>query len=355
VTRAPELPYIDRRRSPLWTVTREPLLHQFVGYLQDARRRIDLAEPGDVQRIELSRSRLGEIQHAFRRMLRRGEGRLHRLSQLLSDSLYVGGHDLLSVVVGEIEGSGDRFTLSQDISPRRLYELTDLELGDRLLRRVRLDGRACRLIANRVEYLPKAENAHGVHKIVSRIKAEEELWNKVIDELFDLDALVRRDKQLRHLSRYVKDVFGIKVIVSSEGAVRPLHATLTELSWTRAQLRAHDVEPSADTVGLTIIETKDYFAPGRRKGSGWAALKSAVTWGGGLFELQVQPLVNYYAERERLTRESHAAFKQRREDLRREVERRVPLMGFYRRLLRWVFDPVGDAPQLRGVEVVITD
>jgi hypothetical protein len=108
-------------------------------------------------------------------------------------------------------------------------------------------------------------------------------------------------------------------------------------------------------VRLAVLETKDYLDPDTRKRSGWAALKSSVGWGGGLFEIQVQPLVNYYAERERLTRESHAAFKERREGLRRRVEQAVPLMGFYRRLLRWLFDPTGDAPGLLGVEVVITE
>ena len=34
--------------------------------------------------------------------------------------------------------------------------------------------------------------------MVSRIKAEEQIWNKVVDTIFDLDRLVQLDKQLRH-------------------------------------------------------------------------------------------------------------------------------------------------------------
>ena len=46
------------------------------------------------------------------------------------------------------------------------------------------------LIANYVEYLPLQLSAVGVHKLITRIKAEEEIWNKVVDEIFDIDALV---------------------------------------------------------------------------------------------------------------------------------------------------------------------
>ena len=59
-------------------------------------------------------------------------------------------------------------------------------------------------------------NEWGVFKCISRIKAEEEIWNKVVpvlvelkftwnlevvDEIFEIDNIVKREKQLRHLSR----------------------------------------------------------------------------------------------------------------------------------------------------------
>jgi hypothetical protein len=344
------VPPINLTESPLWQVTREPLIHQFVGYLSDARRRID-GPPGP-HRLEFSRSRIAEVDHAYRRMVRQGEERLHRLGQLMCDSLFESGRDLDSVVVGEVSATGRRFTLTQPLSEADLYGLTDLELGDRVLRRVRVDGRECRLIANRVEYLPHMENSWGVHKLVCRVKAEEELWNKVIDELFDLDSLVRRDKELRHLSRYVKDVFGLKFVVSSEQQVHTLQEHITGLGWSRDELSEHQIPPSDDTVRLHFLETKDYLS--RSKASGWAAMKSVVGWWDGLFEIQVQPLVNYYRERERLTRESHQAHKQRRDLLRRQVGERVPLLTFTRLLLRWLFTGAqGEPPSHPGVEVVV--
>lgn len=341
---------VRRVESPLWQVTREPLIHQFVGYLSDCKRRIE-ASPGPHQ-VEFSRSRVAEVDHAYRRMVRQGEERLHRLGQLMCDSLFDGGSDLVSVVVGEVASTSRRFTLTQPLTEAELYGLTDLELGDRLLRRVRFDEGACRLIANRVEYLPHRQNPWGVHKLVSRVKAEEELWNKVIDELFDIDSLVQRDKELRHLSRYVKDVFGLKFVVGGDGEVRALQDYLAGLGWSRAALSGRGIPAGDETVTLHFVETKDYLS--QSKDSGWAAMKSVVSWWDGLFEIQVQPLVNYYRERERLTRESHQAHKQRRDAIRRQVGERVPLLTFTRTLLRWLFTGAeGPPPAHPGVEVVL--
>ncbi len=344
------MPPVHRSESPLWQVTREPLIHQLLGYLTDARRRIDEG-PGP-HRLEFSRSRIAEVEHAYRRMVRQGEERLHRLGQLMCDSLFEAGRDLDSVVVGEVVATGRRFTLTQPLSEADLFGLTDLELGDRVLRRVAIDGGACRLIANRVEYLPHRENPFGVHKLVCRVKAEEELWNKVIDELFDLDSIVQRDKELRHLSRYVKDVFGLKFVVSNEQQVLALQRHLTDLRWSRDALSEREIPASDDTVRLHFLETKDYLS--RSKSSGWTAVKSVVRWWDGLFEIQVQPLVNYYRERERLTRESHQAHKQRRDLLREQVGERLPLLTFTRQLLQWLFTGAqGAPPEHPGVQIVV--
>ncbi len=344
-------PYIDPRTSPLWQVTREPLIHQFVGYLTDVRQKIS-ADPTSEHVLTFARPRIAEVHHAFRTMVRRGEERLHKLSRLLADTLYEGPHDLMSEVVGELDG--ERFTLGQPVTPAQLHGLTDLELGARLLNRVRLDGRATKLVANRVEYLPTDENPHGVHKILSRIKAEEEVWNKVVDEIFDVDALVKRDKQLRHLSRFVKDVFGVKIVVGAATEVRPVHRFLEELSWTRAELGNHHIPPSDSTVALQFVETKDYMSAAARKKSGWVAVKSVVSWWDRMFEIQVQPLRSYYREKERLTRESHSAWGDQREALRQELSERVPLLGFYRELLVWLFrQPDGPAPTFEGVRVEV--
>ena len=104
------------------------------------------------------------------------------------------------------------------------------------------------------------------------------------------------------------------------------------------------------------MESKDYLQRPSRKQSGWTALKSVVHWAGKTFEIQVQPLSNFLHERERLTRESHASFKSTRERVRDEVAQRLPLFGFYRALLEWLFvDPSSEPPRQEGVDVVLVD
>ena len=95
---------------------------------------------------------------------------------------------------------------------------------------------------------------------------------------------------------------------------------------------------------------------GRRWGkrTGWAALKSVVSWWDCLFEIQIQTLGSYHRERERLTRESHTSFKANREGLRNQIAQEIPLFGFYRDLLRWLFRrPDEPAPSFPGVEIVV--
>lgn len=121
-------------------------------------------------------------------------------------------------------------------------------------------------------------------------------------------------------------------------------------------LTARGLDVDDDHRRLRFIEVKDYLENDSRKRSGWSALKSVVHWSGRTFEIQIQPLSNFLHERERLTRESHASFKSTRERVRDEVAARMPLFGFYRALLRWLFvDPSSDPPIHDGVEVVLTD
>lgn len=340
--------------SPLWMVTEEPVLHRFVDYLASSRSRLQ-AEPGGPHRLSFSRAALAEVRQAFDRMIRLGERRLHRLSSLLCEHYLRGRYELESVVVAEVEQTRERLVLSQVISAADLDLFTDLDLGNRQVSKLGWwDGqefRRARLVANFLEYQPFATRPHGIVKVTSRIKAEEEIWNKVVDELFDLDGLVKRDKKLRKLSKYVKDVFGIKVVADTRKRVEALQRQLVELEFGDALLAEVGIEPAPETKRLQIIEVKDYLGAAEQKKSGWSAVKSVVRWRGQIFEIQVQALGNYLRERERLTRESHAGFKARREALRDEVAEAVPLFGFYRDLLQWLFGSREQAPRLHGVEI----
>jgi len=212
------------------------------------------------------------------------------------------------------------------------------------------------LISNVVEYEANAPGRFAASRMLTRIKAEEEIWNKVADEIFELDQLVLRDKQLRHLGRYVKDVFGVKIVVGTAEDAGRLQGALEALVFEDHRLEARKIPLDDEHRALRFLEVKNYLEQDSRKRSGWSAMKSVVAWGGRTFEVQVQPLSNFLHERERLTRESHASFKSTRERVRDEIAARTPLFGFYRTLLRWLFvDPSGEPPLHEGVEVVLTD
>ena len=344
--------------SPLWLVTNEPQVNELVSYLDAMRRRIE-ASPSERHVFEFSRAQLADVRIAFARMIRHGEEKLHRLCELLCATFLESDYTLQSVVVGEIETTRERFTLVKSLSAPELYSQTDLDLGTRQLRRLRYHDGAmwspATLVANVVEYQPAGMTKWGIHKVISRIKAEEQIWNKVVDSIFGLDRLVRADKQLRHLGGFVKDVFGVKIVVVDADAVRALHKALRTARWNAAILEKHGVPSMRDTSRLQFIEVKNYMARRGRKQTGWEAIKSVFRWWDSTIEVQVQPLWNYHQEREHLTRESHSGFKARREAVRNQIADTIPLFGFYRDLLRWLFlSPAEPAPTFEAVEIAIT-
>lgn len=343
--------------SPLWMVSRAPGLNALVAALQQHRRALDDGRGGE--RLTFSRAEVARARAEFGEMIRHGERDLHRLASLLAER-FLGTVQRRSVVIGEIERTRERFTLTVDVTEAEVIGSTDIDLGNRVLARLAIaDQRGwlrAQLISNVVEYEADAPNDFSVYRLLTRIKAEEELWNKVADEIFELDRLVLKDKQLRHLGRYVKDVFGVKVVVGTSADAERLQRTLEGLRFDDAQLAARQLPLDDAHRGLRFLEVKNYLEQASRKRSGWSAMKSVVSWAGRTFEVQVQPLSNFLHERERLTRESHASFKSTRERVRDEVAARLPLFGFYRALLRWLFvDPSAEPPIHEGVEVALTD
>jgi hypothetical protein len=342
--------------SPLSMLTTDPLLTQFVLDLQ--RLRHDLLREPDIDRtLRFSRAGIAAVRAQFAAMIRHGEADLHRLAQLLCAS-FLGAFQVESVVIGAVATTDERFTLTQTIAASDVYSTTDLDLGTRQLQKLRMfDGKhwsAANLVANMVEYQPTEPNAFGIYRITTRIKAEEAIWNKVVDELFDLDRLVQQDKALRHLSRYVKDVFGIKIVVGEIADVHRMQMAIRDQCWTDRDLAAQRIEAADKTRRLQWLEVKEYLESGHAKVSGWEAIKSVVRWNGKTFELQIQPLRSFLGERERLTRESHVSFKAQRERVRQQVAEHVPLFRFYGELLRWLFlDPQSPPPEYPHVRLVL--
>lgn len=351
------MPATEATDSPLWMVSRAPGLNALVVALQQHRRALDAGNGGE--RLVFSRAEVARARAEFSDMIRRGERDLHLLASLLAER-FLGTVQRRSVVIGEIERTRERFTLTVDVSEQEVIGSTDIDLGNRVLARLAIaDQRGwlrASLISNVVEYEADAPNAHSVYRLLTRIKAEEEIWNKVADEIFELDRLVLKDKQLRHLGRYVKDVFGVKVVVGTPEDAERLQRELETLRFADAQLEARQLPVDELHRRLEFHEVKNYLEQESRKRSGWSAMKSVVAWGGRTFEVQVQPLSNFLHERERLTRESHASFKSTRERVRDEIAARMPLFGFYRALLRWLFvDPTEAPPIHEGVEVSLTE
>ncbi|NUQ82330.1 MAG: hypothetical protein HUU10_12030 [Bacteroidetes bacterium] len=328
--------------SPLVMVLSEPRLHQFIDDL--ARRKEELeSRPGKQQTLTFSRSYLEQVRQAFRTQILKGENNLHQLAHLLSSCFFYNEFELHSNVIGVLPGGERPFMIRERILRQDLLSLTDLDLGNQMIGNFRYqhqgEWKSLVLSANFVEYIPSGKTLFNINRITSRVKAEEEIWNKVTDELFHIDQLIRRDKQLRQYSKYVKDVFGVKVVCESDRDCKVVQEVLeqdglTQISWlSRVRHQGRKVSP------VKFIETKDYLfcPPEAMKKTGWKAIKSVVKWNDHLFEIQFQPLSNYYLELDHMAEPSHRSFKLNRDQMREELSRHLPFYGFFRDLLRMVF------------------
>jgi hypothetical protein len=345
--------------STLWLVTQEPVLNEFVCYLKDKKDRF-LREGLGGQELVVSRSQLEDVRRAYHRMICKGEEKLHRLAGLLCDNLLAADVQMKSVVIAQLPGTQQRLKLIQDIQKSEVYGRTDLDLGNWLLEKLRYAGplgwERPKLIANFVEYQPLCRNPFGINKMISRIKAEEQIWSKVVDEIFELDKLVNQDKKLRELSYFIKDIFGIKIVVDDIECIHAVLNALEAVSWGSETLALHGVAHEPATQRLQRIEVKNHVGETQQKQSGWQAIKAVYSWWNKTFEIQVQTLDVYLREQELLTSESHAAFKEKRERVRQEVADRLPLFGFYLQLLRWLFiSPDATPPELEGIRILMRD
>jgi hypothetical protein len=306
----------------------DPVLHRFISYLAEKKAEQE-RNPDSQVNIELPRSLINDVRGAFRQNILQGERNLHSLAHILASTLFESEFELHSNVIGVLPGDEERpFLIRERITGDTLFSVLDIDLGNQMLDNFRYhlfdEWVPLNLSANFVEYIPQRDPGTGVNRLTSRVKAEEEIWNKVTDEIFQVDQLVTRDKHLAQYSKYVKDIFGIKVICDGEQTCLKIHE----------ELKALELEEK-----LEFIETKNYLTcpPSEMKKTGWKAIKSVVRWRGQLFEIQVQPLSNYYLELDHMAGPSHQSFKLHRDDLRDEISRAIPLYGFYRDLLTMLF------------------
>jgi hypothetical protein len=356
--------------SPLYMVMHDPVLHQFISYLAE-RKAEQEKNPGLHVRIELSRAFMNRVRDSFKQNIIDGERHLHVMSHALGTSLFDGGYELHSNVIGVLPGGEKRpFLIRERITRETLFSHTDLDLGNQMLAKFRYraagEWAPLELSANFVEYIPIGRSTSGVNRITSRVKAEEELWNKVADEMFGLDQIVERDKHLRQYSKYIKDIFGLKIVCEDDEACLRVHRRLERLRAGECDMTipggpgfggAGELPADPDAAVLEFVETKDYLTcePSQMKKTGWKALKSVVRWQNQLLEIQVQPLANYYLELDHMSGPSHRSFKLLRDTVRGEIARGLPLYGFYRDLLRMLFLDSGVSFDSENASVVITD
>jgi hypothetical protein len=343
--------------SPLWLLTQNPTLNNLITKLQNYKEL--LTESTQEVFVIFSESEIAAARQNFSEMILMGEKRLHQLCELLCDSFFE-DYQIESNVIGEIVSTGERFNLTQSISREQLYSTTDIDLGNRQINKIRfLDNKywsEAFLVSNTVNYQPAQSNDLNIHRIISRIKAEEEIWNKVVDEIFDLDSLIKRDKKLRHLGRYIKDIFGIKILVDEDDDTAIVQRALQNLKFSPVQLTKIGLNANQSNNKLKLLEFKDYLSSGNAKISGWKAYKSVFIWNGKMFEIQIQTLSNFLHEREWLTNQSHQGFKIKRENIRDVVAGQMPLFRFYRELLKWLFSDIQQQPPVYpGVILKIID
>ncbi|MBN9419563.1 MAG: hypothetical protein J0I12_29170 [Candidatus Eremiobacteraeota bacterium] len=348
--------------SPLSMVMQSARVQRLIEQLQRVRQRVQ-SHPERTHALHFSLAELRCTREDFDRAMRRGQSKLHRLCGLIAQTYFCGPYEVRSQLVGEVVETRERFLLGETIDPQTLYAVTDSELARRKIDRLgfRLEGRSvfarARLIANLVEYSPEEDRGTGILKLTSRIKGEQEVWNKVVDEIFELDQLVARDKKLCELSRFVKDIFGLKFIVTDGPAADSLLLRLSEREWSEEELKDAQVPWQLTTHSLQWLETKNYQT-GHCKRSGWKALKSVVQWWDSTFEIQVQSMHSYFRELQRLNQDSHESFRQRRTQLRSRVAEQIPLFAFYTDLLRWLMGPQprrGAPPTFPGIVLELSE
>ncbi|MCB9729521.1 MAG: hypothetical protein H6744_08605 [Deltaproteobacteria bacterium] len=337
--------------SPLALMVRDPctqrVLRALAGQLEALRTAAADGTPPPV--LTLSQREIGDVRRQWEAEVLRGEHRLYSLGILLARELL--GTRRLQLVARIVASPGQetgapRLVIEETLTREELERFTDHSLAMRIARRYRyrrghrrpFGKLVIRASFLEIRPLEAAVGALGV-RVMTRVKVDEQIWNKVCDAFFDIDGVVQRDKILNRSSKYIKDVFGIKVLTADREASYRVLRRLETL-----EFRADDLEElscSDAPAAMTLIETKDYLAlpPEQKKQTGWEALKNVYGWYGHVFELQIQTEANYYLEASDLSDTSHRTFEMQRSALREALDARVPHYREFRDVLKVLFRP----------------
>jgi hypothetical protein len=294
-----------------------------------------------------------EIRHARQSWLSAvlaGEHQLYDLATLLAWRLL--GTKKIQHVARVLCSSRDepeqrRIVIEEMLSRADLKRYTDHTLASRIARRYRYrtnHRRPYDKLIHRASFLElrplEAVSDAMAMRVLTRVKVDDQIWNKVCDALFDVDNLIARDKLLNPLSKYIKDVFGIKALTTNQERAYRVAGSLNTMSFTEAE--CDELSLSWEAGGrLELLEEKDYMAlpASRKKKTGWEALKNVYSWHGQVFEMQIQTEANYHLETSDLSDTSHRTFDMRRQAFRKKLDDLIPHYKEYRAVLKILFKP----------------
>jgi len=302
--------------------------------------------------LQIARDEIDNCRNTWETGVLSGEHHLYDFATLIAHALTGTTHIQLvaRVVMGrkeEEEGPGSqRIVIEETITRENLKRVTDYSLAQRIARRYRYRAshdQPFGVLYPRASFLElwplsTAEDAPAT-RVLTRVKTNDQIWNKVCDALFAVDSLVQRNKILNPGSKYIKDVFGVKVLTPRRPDSYRVDEILGSINWTPRQLQEIGLKPSVDLLKLELVERKDYLGvpQDQKKRTGWEAIKNVYRWGTQLFEVQIQTEANYFLEALHLTDTSHRTFEMQRRQMRRELEKVVPHYADYRRLLKLLF------------------
>ncbi len=302
--------------------------------------------------LKLRRTDIEYCRDTWDEAVLRGEHRLYDIAALVCMTLSGTHHfqHVARVVMGlkeEEETAGStRIVIEEHITRENLKRITDYSLAQRIARRYRYRASHDQPFgslyprASFLELWPleTTEEAPAT-RVLTRVKTNDQIWNKVCDALFEIDLLLARDKILNPRSKYIKDVFGIKVLTPRKADSYRCEQLLVDARWTSETLVEVGLPEGPGFGRLELVERKDYLAlpEHEKKRTGWEAIKNVYRWGGHLFEVQIQTEANYFLEALHLTDTSHRTFEMQRRQMRRDFEARIPHYGEFRRLMKLLF------------------
>lgn len=313
-------------RSPLSGAMASPLVNSFLHELVAGAEQI-VANPEGHHELKFTKSQIEVVRREAATCFRESERGLRCLAGLVAAKLM--GDVTLSVEIDGRTMKDAQRCLAVEVvgaDPSRLASPAEGMLTAPIM-----SYRPSQIVTEAREYR--------VEEIRTRCKSPQSLLNKLVDRMFGLHSSTPND-----FSLYLKDVRGMSLIVETEEEVRNLSRMLHSLSFQDEELARFGVEPTAATRSVVTFNTRDRLSGD----SPWRGIKFVLVWNGSCTEVQIKTRDFHEKERQRDTRESHRAHKDRQERERQALGESTGLgevMSFYRALVEHVLIGSCEMPQ----------